>query len=51
MGWDGKKITYLTNCYDRCEKAKKGLKIGIPLSLVRMKVPEISFYVKAEFSE
>jgi len=25
--------------------------MGIPLSLVRMKVPEISFYVKADFSE
>ena len=31
-------ITQPTNgmmCYDRCKKAKKGLKIEIPLSLVR----------------
>ena len=37
----------LEMCYDRCKKAKKGLKMGIPLSLVRMH----SFYVKADFSE
>jgi len=37
--------------YDWCRKAKKDLKMGIPLSLVRMKVSEISFYVKADFSE
>jgi len=38
-------------CCDRCKKAKKGLKMRIPLSLVRMKVLEISLYVKADFSD
>jgi len=33
------------------KRLKKGLKMGIPLSLVRMKVLEISLYVKADFSE
>jgi len=38
-------------CYDRCKKAKKGSKNRNTIKLGKIKVPEISFYVKADFSE